>query len=97
MADTIWLIAGLAGLTFAIRLAGYMAGARLPATGRWARAFDALPGCLIAALVTLLLAEAGRIEGLAAAVAIAVAAVTRSLPVTMIAGIATVAGLQAVV
>ncbi|MBK1670478.1 hypothetical protein CKO28_20850 [Rhodovibrio sodomensis] len=97
MTEAVSLIAGLAGLTFAIRLAGYLAGAHLPATGRWARAFDALPGCLIAALVTLLLAEAGRIEGVAAVVAFTVAAATRSLPVTMIAGIATVAGLQAVV
>lgn len=97
MTEAVWLIAGLAGLTFAIRLAGYVVGAHLPATGRWARAFDALPGCLIAALVTLLLAEAGHIEGVAAVVAFTVAAATRSLPVTMIAGIATVAGLQAVV
>lgn len=95
MAETVWLIAGLAGLTFAIRLAGYLVGARLPTTGRWARAFDALPGCLIAALVTLLLADAGRNEAVAAVIALAVAIITRSLPVTMIAGIATVAGLQA--
>ena len=95
MAETLWLIGGLAGLTFAIRLAGYLVGARLPATGRWARAFDALPGCLIAALVTLLLSDAGVSEAVAAALALAVAVATRSLPVTMIAGIAAVAGLQA--
>jgi uncharacterized membrane protein len=95
MGEAVFLIAGLAVLTFAIRLTGYLVGARLPATGRWARAFDALPGCLIAALVTLLLVDAGRIEALAAAIALAVAVLTRSLPVTMLAGIATVAGLQA--
>ena len=95
MAETLWLIGGLAGVTLAIRLGGYLVGARLPATGRWARAFDALPGCLIAALVTLLLSDAGLIEAVAAAVALTVAVATRSLPVTMIAGIAAVAGLQA--
>ena len=95
MAETLWLIGGLAALTFAIRLTGYLVGARLPATGRWARAFDALPGCLIAALVTLLLSDAGLSEAIAAALALAVAVATRSLPVTMIAGIAAVAGLQA--
>lgn len=95
MAETLWLIGGLAGLTFAIRMTGYLVGAGLPATGRWARAFDALPGCLIAALVTLLLSDAGLSEAVAAALALAVAVATRSLPVTMIAGIAAVAGLQA--
>ena len=95
MVETVWLIAGLAGLTFTIRLSGYLVGASLPATGRWTRAFDALPGCLIAALVTLLLSDAGANEGVAAVIALAAAVITRSLPVTMIAGIATVAGLQA--
>lgn len=95
MSDSAVLIAGLAAGTLAIRLAGYALGRHMPRTGRWARAFEALPGCLIAALVTLLLMQAGPVEWVAAGVAAAVALATRSLPVTMVAGIAAVAGLQA--
>jgi uncharacterized membrane protein len=94
MPEAILLTAGLAAATFAIRLGGYLIGARLPTTGRWVRAFDALPGCLIAALVTLLLAQGDWPEWLAAAIALAVAIPTRSLPATMLAGIVVVAVLR---
>lgn len=86
--DEHWLvIAGLAAGTFAIRLGGYLVGSALPSTGPWAKALSALPGCLIAALLAVILVQAGLAEWVAAAVALAAALWTRSLPVTMLAGI----------
>ncbi|UUX48928.1 AzlD domain-containing protein [Nisaea acidiphila] len=84
------LISGLAFGTYAIRLGGYLIGARLPATGAWARSFAALPGCLISALVAVILVQGGPADWVAAGAAIAVALATRNLPLTMAAGIAAV-------
>lgn len=90
MTETTWLIGLLAAGTFAMRYAGVVVGRRLPAHGPWARALNALPGCLILSLVTVMLAEAGRESLIGAVVAVAVAVASRSLPATMLAGMATV-------
>lgn len=87
-ATTLWLmIAGLAIGTFAIRMTGAVVGQRLPTEGPWARALNALPGCLILSLIVTTLARGGPLEWIAASVALATALVTRNLPVTMIAGV----------
>ncbi|GHE02970.1 hypothetical protein U879_18825 [Defluviimonas sp. 20V17] len=87
-----WItIAGLAAGTFTIRLSGYLLGARLPASGPWARALKALPGSLIVALLTVLLIQGGPAEWVASAIALAVALATRNLPLTMLAGLVAVA------
>lgn len=87
-----WLvISGLALGTFLIRLAGVLIGQRIPRSGVWARALKALPGCLIIALVSVLLLSGGPADWLAGAIALMVATITRSLPLTMLAGIASVA------
>ncbi|MEL6298288.1 MAG: AzlD domain-containing protein [Pseudomonadota bacterium] len=80
----------LAAATFAIRLTGVYVGQSLPQQGRIARALNALPGCLIAALVAQSLSTGGPAEWTAATVAAATAIATRSLPLTMAAGIAAV-------
>lgn len=90
VSDQWTLIAGLAAGTFSIRLGGYLLGARLPSTGAWARAFAALPGCLISALLAVILVQGHPAEWLAACVALVVALLTRSLPLTMVTGIAAV-------
>ncbi|WP_116133062.1 AzlD family protein [Tropicimonas sp. IMCC34043] len=90
------LIAALALATFAIRLGGYLLGARLPVDGPWARGFAALPGCLIASLLSVLLLQGGPAEWGAAAVAAGVAMASRSLPLTMVAGIAAICALRLV-
>ena len=95
MAESWTLVTGLAVGTFAIRLGGFLLGARLPAHGGWARAFAALPGATIAALVTVLLLQGGGVEWLAAAASLTVAMATRSLPIAMLTGVATVAVLRA--
>lgn len=88
------VIAGLIVANLAIRLGGYYLGAALPQTGPWARGLGALPGTLITALVTLQLMQGGVNEWIAATAALAVALVTRSLPLTMIAGILAIYALR---
>lgn len=86
-----WLvISGLAIGTFAIRLGGVYLGQGLPRRGAWARALDALPGCLIVALVSVSLLTSGPKEWMAGAIAAGIAILTRSLPLTMAAGIAAI-------
>lgn len=84
------MILSLAGVTFAIRMAGVYMGRRLPQQGAWARALKALPGCLIVALVSVSLLSGGPREWAAGAGAMAVAILTRSLVATMGFGIAAI-------
>jgi uncharacterized membrane protein len=90
-----WLvIVGLAVATFAIRLSGILLGQRLPQGGAWAHALNALPGCLLVSLVAVALLSGGPKEWAAAVVALAVAIVTKSLPLTMAVGIASIWALR---
>ncbi|NSY38665.1 AzlD domain-containing protein [Leisingera sp. ANG59] len=95
MTETWTLILGLAAATFAVRLSGYLLGRRLPDHGHWARGLQALPGCLILSLVTYLMMQGGPQEWIAGSAALLVALLTRSLPLTMIAGIAAICLLRA--
>lgn len=88
MTDPALVTAGLAIATLAVRLSGIIVGRRLPQAGAWARGLNALPGCLIVSLVCLLLISGGPAEWIAGAMALAVAVITRNLPLTMAAGIA---------
>ena len=97
MTDQWWLILGLAVGTFSIRLGGYVLGAQLPSTGVWARAFAALPGCLIASLLAVILVQTSSPEWVAAGFAFMTAMLTRNLPLMMVAGIVAVWGLRVVV
>ena len=59
MADP-WIVTfALAAATFRLRLSGVYLGQNLPQDGRWARAMNALPGCLIVALVSVALLSGG--------------------------------------
>lgn len=90
MTDQWVLIVGLAIGTYLIRITGYMLGARLPSTGSWAKAFAVLPGCLISALLAVIIVQGSPAEWIAASIALVIAILTRSLPLTMIAGITAV-------
>ena len=90
MDQNIIVIAALAAGTFAIRLGGYLLGASLPVTGGWARGLQALPGCLIVALLAMILAQSGPAEWLAALLALTIALISKSLPLTMLAGVGAV-------
>lgn len=94
MNETWVVIVVLAIATFSIRLAGILLGQRLPTTGPWARALNALPGCLIIALVSVLILSGGSNEWIAGAIALLVALTTKNLPLTMLAGILVVFGLR---
>jgi uncharacterized membrane protein len=86
-----WLvIGGLMTATFAIRLSGILLGQRIPRDGRWPRALNALPGCLLVSLVLVQVLSGGPREWIAAVVALAAAILTKNLPLTMAVGIASI-------
>ncbi len=90
MTDTWLVIVALAAGTFAIRLSGILIGQQIPKDGAWARGLRALPGCLIVSLVAVSVLSGGVREWGAGLVAVAVAIVSRNVPVTMAAGIAAI-------
>lgn len=91
----VWIIISILALgTFSIRLTGVLAGQKLPTSGFWARALNALPGCLIVSLVAVMLSSGGPKEWIAGAIALGVATWTKNLPLTMIAGILAVLALR---
>lgn len=94
MSEPVILIALLAAITLSARILGVVVGKRLPEEGPWARGLNALPGCLIVSLVFVMLAGGGPNEWIGAGLALGVAIVTRSLPLTMAAGIAAVWALR---
>lgn len=97
MAESWLVILGLMIATFAIRISGILLGQRIPRDGAWAVALNALPGCLLVSLVSVALLSGGPREWIAAAIAAGVAIVTRNLPLTMAAGIASIWALRAYV
>lgn len=95
MSPTWITILGLAAGTLGVRLGGYLLGRSLPQHGAWARGLDAVPGCLITALLATQLANGGPAEWGAGAASLVTAIFTRSLPLTMIVGLVAIAGLRA--
>ena len=90
MSDPVLITALLAVVTFSIRFLGVALGQRLPESGPWVRALSALPGSLIVSLVAVMLVGGGPDDWIGAAAALSIALATRSLPLTMVVGIATV-------
>ena len=90
---TTLLIAALALGTAAMRFGGHALGASLGRRPRVARLLDALPGCLVVALVASGLADATALHWLAAAACAGVAALTGNLVVVMGTGLALAAWL----
>ena len=95
---TVWAILAMALATYATRIAGFLVGHLLPASGPLRRALDALPVAVLTAL-TAPVVLSGRAEMAGAAVAGAAVAAALSLRLPMLAalvgGIATVALMQA--
>lgn len=87
MSDITIVMVAMAVATFGVRLGGVLAGRLLPREGAWAAALEALPGCLIVSLVTVTMIGGGPQEWAAGAVTLAVAVLTKNLPLTMIAGV----------
>lgn len=84
------VIGALAVATLSVRLLGVAVGRKLPQGGAWARALNALPGCLIVSLVVVMMLAGGPREWLAGLVALGVAVWTKNLPLTMGIGIAAI-------
>lgn len=88
-APTLAAILAMAGVTWALRAAGYLVLARLPPTPFLRAALAYLPGCLFVAYLAPVLARGG-LAALAAALATAIAMhATRSVPLAMAAGVGT--------
>ena len=94
MTDTWLVIIGIALMTFTIRISGVLLGQRLPRKGAWSRGLNALPGCLIIALVAVLLLSGSLQEWIAGGLAAFVAILTKNLPVTMVVGILSIFALR---
>ena len=91
----IWMtIIGLGGASFAIRLSGYLLASKIPQDGMWARALQALPGCLIVSLVSLMMLNGTMLEWTSAAMVLAIAAITRKPTLAMFAGMVIFAALR---
>ncbi|MEM7426584.1 MAG: AzlD domain-containing protein [Pseudomonadota bacterium] len=84
----------LAAGTIAARATGALAGQLIPTEGRLAAALNALPGCLIVALVCVLVLGGGPNEWVAAALTLGVAIASRNLPLTMIFGVVAISVLR---
>ena len=91
----IWMtIIGLCGASFAIRLSGYLLASQIPQDGMWARALQALPGCLVASLVSLMMLNGTILEWISAVMVLELAAITRKPTFAMFAGMVIIAALR---
>lgn len=91
----IWMtIIGLGGASYAIRLSGYLLASQIPQDGMWARALQALPGCLIASLVSLMMLNGTMLELISAVMVLAIAAITRKPTLAMFAGMVIIAAMR---
>jgi uncharacterized membrane protein len=95
MNTEIWVtIIGLGGASFAIRLSGFLLASQIPRDGVWARALQALPGCLMVSLVSLMMLNGTTLEWISAMMVLALAAMTRKPTVAMFAGMMIIAALR---
>jgi uncharacterized membrane protein len=90
LSDPVLAILGMAIVTFAIRITGYILADRLPSSGFVAAWMRHIPGAVLASLVAPAIASGGPAE-LAGTAATALAyLVTRNLFAAMVAGVAIV-------
>ena len=91
----IWMtIIGLGCASFAIRLSGYLLASQIPQDGMLARALQALPGCLIVSLVSLMTLNGTMFEWISAVMVLALTAITRKPTLAMFAGMVITAVLR---
>ena len=91
----IWMtIIGLGGASFAIRLSGYLLASQIPQNGMWARALQALPGCLIASWVSFMMLNSTMLEWISAVMVLTLATITRKPTLAMFAGTVIIAALR---
>jgi len=88
--EAVYVILGMAAVTFAIRMGGLLVANRLPTTGFVAAWLRHVPGAVLAALVAPAVLAGGVAEWLAAAVTALVFVLTRNLFAAMAGGVAAV-------
>lgn len=88
--EALYVIAGMALVTFAIRMGGLLVANRLPTTGFVAAWLRHVPGAVLAALVAPAVLAGGIAEWLAAAVTALIFVATRNLFAAMAGGVAAV-------
>jgi len=93
---TLAAIAGMAAVTFLTRIAGYWLVRRTTLGPRAQAALEAVPGAILAALITPMVLATGTAEFLAALVTIALASRFPTL-VAVIGGVATVVVLRTLI
>lgn len=95
MSSEIWItILGLGSASFGIRLSGYLLASKIPHDGVLARALQALPGCLIVSLVSLMMLNGTVFEWVSGAFVLLIAALTRRPTLAMFAGMVFIAALR---
>ena len=88
----VWLVIGLSSLaTYAYRLGGLSLARRLPRQGPLKRAMDALPGCILVALVAPAALQSGPWGVAGALLAAVITVITKNLFAAMAAGMLVVA------
>ncbi len=88
--EALYVIAGMALVTFAIRMGGLLVANRLPTTGFVAAWLRHVPGAVLAALVAPAVLAGGIAEWLAAAATALIFVATRNLFAAMAGGVAAV-------
>ena len=88
--EALYVILGMALVTFAIRMGGLLVANRLPTTGFVAAWLRHVPGAVLAALVAPAVLAGGIAEWLAAAATALVFVLTRNLFAAMAGGVAAV-------
>jgi uncharacterized membrane protein len=88
--EALYVIIGMAAVTFAIRMGGLLVANRLPTTGFVAAWLRHVPGAVLAALVAPAVLAGGVAEWLAAAATALIFVATRNLFAAMAGGVAAV-------
>jgi branched chain amino acid efflux pump len=91
---TLLAIAGMALVTYATRLGGWFAIRRMVLSGRARAALDAVPGAVLAAVITPAVLTTGPAETIAAAITV-VAGLRLPQLVAVVLGVASVVALRA--
>ena len=95
MTNEIWItVFGLGLISFLIRISGFILASNLPKHGAWARGLEALPGCLIVSLVTLMMIYGSALEWITGSIVLVISALTYRPNLAMFCGIALIAALR---
>ena len=95
MTNDIWItVFGLGLISFLIRISGFILAYRIPKHGAWAHGLDALPGCLIVSLVTLMMIYGSALEWITGSIVLVISATTNKPNLAMFCGIALIAALR---